>query len=170
MKNYLITAACASMLMWAGVVGCGSPKEKANVNANASVETPPAEQPKTENKGGAYDPNIGAGKFNDENVKIGEKLDATMATGGKKIYDVKCGSCHKLTDERLVGPGWKDVTKRRKAPWVMNFVTNVDEMLDKDPAAQAQLEVCLVRMPNQSLSDADARNVYEFMRQNDGVK
>jgi len=25
-------------------------------------------------------------------------------------------------------------------------------------------------MPNQSLSDDDARNLYEFMRKNDGVK
>jgi hypothetical protein len=52
----------------------------------------------------------------------------------------------------------------------MNFVTNVDEMLNKDPKAQAQLEVCLVRMPNQNLTDDDARAAYEFMRKNDGVK
>ena len=43
-------------------------------------------------------------------------------------------------------------------------------MIDKDPAVQAALELCLVRMPNQSLSDVDARNVLEFMRKNDGVK
>jgi hypothetical protein len=52
----------------------------------------------------------------------------------------------------------------------MNFSTNTDEMITKDPAAQALLEECLVRMPNQSLSDDDARAVYEFMRKNDGVK
>ena len=43
-------------------------------------------------------------------------------------------------------------------------------MLDKDANAQAMLELCLVRMPNQSLTDDDARHVYEFMRKNDGVK
>jgi hypothetical protein len=52
----------------------------------------------------------------------------------------------------------------------MNFVTNTDDMLDKDPKAQAMLEICMVRMPNQNLSDDDARNVLEFMRENDGVK
>jgi hypothetical protein len=52
----------------------------------------------------------------------------------------------------------------------MNFATNVDEMLAKDPEAQAQLEICLVRMPNQNLTDDDARHVFEFMRKNDGVK
>ena len=52
----------------------------------------------------------------------------------------------------------------------MNFVTNTDAMLNKDPKAQAQLEICLVRMPNQNVSDEDARNVYEFMRKNDSKK
>jgi cytochrome c551/c552 len=83
---------------------------------------------------------------------------------------VKCSACHKLTEEKLVGPGWKGVTERFKPEWIMNFVTNTDAMLDKDPKAQAQLEICLVRMPNQNISDEDARNVYEFMRKNDSKK
>ncbi|MBS1732105.1 MAG: cytochrome c, partial [Bacteroidetes bacterium] len=51
-----------------------------------------------------------------------------------------------------------------------NFITNTDAMLNKDPKAQAQLEICLVRMPNQNLADDDARALYEYMRKNDGVK
>jgi hypothetical protein len=52
----------------------------------------------------------------------------------------------------------------------MNFISNPDPMIDKDPEVQAQLELCLVRMPNQSLTDNDARDLVEFMRKNDGVK
>ena len=52
----------------------------------------------------------------------------------------------------------------------MNFVTNTAEMIDKDPKVQAQLELCLVRMPNQTLTDEEARHLLEFMRKNDGVK
>ncbi len=110
----------------------------------------------------------GIGKFT--NVEVSPNPDKSMALAGNKIYELKCLGCHKLTDEKLVGPGWKDVTLRRKPEWIMNFSTNTDEMLNKDPAAQAMFEECLIRMPNQSLSDADARAVYEFMRQNDGVK
>ena len=116
----------------------------------------------------SYDPNRGEGKFT--TVDISPTLNADMAGNGKKIFDVKCNACHKLTNEKLVGPGWKDVTTRHTGVWIMNFVTNTDAMLNKDPKAQAQLEICLVRMPNQNLSDDDARNLYEFMRQNDGVK
>lgn len=93
-----------------------------------------------------------------------------MAASGDKIQGVKCAACHKLTDEKLVGPGWKGVTERRKPEWIMNFITNPDPMIDKDPAVQAQYELCLVRMPNQGLTDDDARHILEFMRQNDGVK
>jgi mono/diheme cytochrome c family protein len=116
----------------------------------------------------AYDPKRGEGKFHD--VQLADKLDAAMATKGEKVYELKCASCHKLTEEKLVGPGWAGVTKRHLPEWILNFVTNTDEMLDKDPKAQAMLEICMVRMPNQNLSDDDARNLLEFMRKNDGVK
>ena len=133
-----------------------------------SSETTAPDSKKTENANPSYDPQRGEGKFT--NVEVGEKLDVAMAATGEKVYGVKCSSCHKLTSEKLVGPGWLGVTDRHAAPWIMNFVTNTDAMLDKDPKAQAALEICLVRMPNQNLADADARALYEFMRKNDGIK
>lgn len=116
----------------------------------------------------SYDTTKGAGRFT--KVDIPAALDAKLADAGKKVYDLKCSACHKLTDEKLVGPGWKGVTGRHTPEWIMNFTTNPDEMLQKDPKAQAMLEICLVKMPNQNLSDEEARNVYEFMRKNDGIK
>ena len=116
----------------------------------------------------AYDPNRGSGKFS--HVDLGNKLDMSLAVSGEKIYNIKCSGCHKVTNEKLVGPGWKGVTGKYKPEWIMNFITNTDEMLNKDPKAQAQLEICLVRMPDQSLADKDARSLLEFMRKNDGAK
>lgn len=97
-------------------------------------------------------------------------LDPAMAKKGNEIYDLKCSSCHKLTDERIVGPGWKGVTKRRKPEWIINMITNVDMMLAEDAEAQKLLEQCLVRMPNQNISSDEARQLLEFMRKNDGEK
>jgi mono/diheme cytochrome c family protein len=93
-----------------------------------------------------------------------------MAEKGKTAANTKCVSCHKLTGEKLVGPGWKGVTDRHAPHWIMNFITNPDPMIDKDPEVQAQLELCLVRMPNQNLEETEARSIVEYMRQNDGVK
>ena len=105
-----------------------------------------------------------------KNVTLKTPLEQERVGRGLSIYEMKCSACHKLTDQRLVGPGWKDVTKRRKPEWVMNMVTNVDVMLDKDPEAQKLFELCLVRMPNQNVSLGDARDILEYMRQNDGEK
>ena len=117
-----------------------------------------------------YDPKRGEGTFSADNVKITEQLDISLATAGESNFGVKCSSCHKLTDEKLVGPGWKGVTSRHTPYWIMNFITNPDPMINKDPAVQAQLELCLVRMPNQNLNADEARQLLEFMRKNDGVK
>ena len=100
-------------------------------------------------------------------VTLNNPLKPEMVEKGKAIYEMKCAACHKLSGQRVVGPGWKGVTERRKPEWIMNMATNVDIMLEKDPAAQALLKECLVRMPNQNLSIGDARDVLEFMYAND---
>jgi hypothetical protein len=105
-----------------------------------------------------------------EDVQLTTPLNAQWVTEGKATYELKCQSCHKLTGERLVGPSWEGVTKKRKPEWIINMITNVDMMLEKDPEAQKLLEECLVRMPNQNLTFDDARKVLEFMRSNDGEK
>ena len=144
----------------AGMVACNSGGDTKTStsdsaqNISTSTATNEANNPK------------GIGKY--QNVELTHPLDETMVAGGKNVYEVKCASCHKLTDERLVGPGFAKVTDRRTPEWIMNFVTNTDEMIEKDPAAQKLLEECLVRMPNQNLSEQDARSVLEFMRKNDG--
>lgn len=113
-------------------------------------------------------PEIHGKLLTEKDVTITHPLDQTMVATGKSIYELKCQSCHRLTADRLVGPGWKDVTKRRTPVWIMNMITNVDIMLETDEEAQKQLELCLVRMPNQNVSVEEARSILEFMRYNDG--
>jgi cytochrome c len=130
--------------------GCGG-----NSNANSSTigqETAPP--PKAANEKG-----IGAIK----SVTLNNPLKPDMIAKGQAIYDMKCAACHKLDDQRVVGPGWKGLTGRRKPEWIMNMITNVDVMLEQDAAAQALLEECLTRMPNQNVSVGDARDILEFM-------
>ena len=141
-------------------VGCNSNSDTdSNAESTGTTETADAGTDEGANP-------KGIGKY--QNVELTHPLDENMVTTGKNVYDVKCSSCHKVTEERLVGPGFKGVTDRRTPEWIMNFVTNTEEMLAKDTAAQNMLEVCLVKMPNQGLSETDARSVLEFLRKNDG--
>lgn len=158
MKKFLFLS-----LLICFAIACGSNNSSDNKQA-----PPSADQSKSADANPSYDQKRGEGKFS--KVEVSPGLDVAKADAGLKVYTVKCSACHKLTEEKLVGPGWKGVTSRHTAEWIMNFATNPDVMIDKDPKAQAMLEICLVRMPNQNLTDEDARNIYEFMRKNDGVK
>ena len=145
------------------VTGCNSgSRQPAYVPSNATLKEPG-------DKSGipvVMDDSKGRGKFTD--IKLTHPLSSAMVAKGRHLYEVKCVACHKLTDEKLVGPGWMGVTDRRKPEWIMNYITNTDEMIDKDPTAGALLEKYKVRMPDQHLSDNEARQVLEFMRSNDG--
>ncbi|CAM3948206.1 c-type cytochrome [Flavobacterium antarcticum] len=154
-KSFLVVLALAL------VVACGKKEEKEPALSTPTTEEVSSEAP-------PYDPNRGEGKF--DTVDLSPTLNSEMADKGKQIAEVKCSSCHKMTSEKLVGPGWKGVSERRKPEWIMNFITNPDPMIDKDPEVKAQLEVCLVRMPNQGISDVEAREILEYMRKIDGVK
>ena len=138
------------------VVACGGDtKETANdaPPPKSMVEDEPAADPK------------GIGEV--KNVELNDPLNAEWVAAGKGVYELKCAACHKLTDQRVVGPGWKGITSKRTPEWIMNMTLNVDVMLEEDPTARELLKECLVRMPNQNLSMEDARAVLEFMYEND---
>lgn len=167
-KIKLLSLAIFSIIL----ISCGGDKktdETAETSTATETITPEAtvnEAPTTADAGN-YDPNRGLGKH--ENIDI-SSFDPKMASSGKAIAEAKCTSCHKPTDEKLVGPGWAGITKRHPGAWIMNFITNPDPMIDVDPELKKQLELCLVRMPNQSLDDTQARDILEYMRQIDGAK
>ncbi|OFY83752.1 MAG: hypothetical protein A3F72_07170 [Bacteroidetes bacterium RIFCSPLOWO2_12_FULL_35_15] len=144
-----LTAILSSAIIFTS--SCGGAGEGAKTD---SVATAPVADPK------------GIGEFT--HVEISATIDEGMVTKGKGIYELKCSACHKLTDAKLVGPGWAGISKRRTPEWIMNMTTNTEVMLNQDPEAQKLLELCLVRMPNQGLNGDDARSIVEFMRKNDG--
>lgn len=135
-------------------------------DATAEGESAPAATQTPEEKMLAEGKGVGEVKF----VELKTPLEAERVDRGKAIYDMKCAACHKLDDKKFVGPGWQGVTQTRKPEWIMNMITNVEVMLEKDEEAQKLLQLCLTRMPNQNVSIGDARDVLEFMRANDGEK
>jgi len=147
------------VILFAALASCGpqKPKEENTGEESAAIEVP---KKNTDGKG--------LGQVTE--VKLNTPLEQERIPRGQAIYEMKCQPCHKLDDQRLVGPGWKGVTQRRKPEWIMNMVTNVEVMLDQDAEAQKLLELCLTRMPNQNVSIGDARDILEFMRKNDGEK
>lgn len=153
------------MLLTGLFISCEDRGYKRNTKKGAETTQKSTEkESKEEAKPAEGDPK-GVGEV--RNVELTDPLEESMVKSGKAIYEMKCASCHKLTDQRVVGPGWAGVTNKRRPEWIMNMITNVDVMLAEDPQAQKLLEECLTRMPNQGVSVGDARDLLEFMRKND---
>lgn len=130
-----------------------------NSSDNSSDDTKKEEPAKKADDG------KGVGEY--KNVTLNNPLDEKMIETGEAIFDMKCSSCHRMSEKRLVGPGFAGVTERRKPEWIMNMITNVDVMLTEDEEAQKLLMECLTRMPNQNVKPEDARAVLEFLLKND---
>jgi mono/diheme cytochrome c family protein len=111
----------------------------------------------------------GVGKFT--SVKVGPGVDAALASKGSALFKTSCTACHTSTDQRLVGPGLKGITKIRTPEWIMNMITDPAKMTHNDPVAKALLEEFnSVQMTNQHVGDDGARAILEFLRENDGAK
>src|SRR6187431_3179917 len=48
-----------------------------------------------------------------KHVTLKTPLEVDRVDRGLAIYEMKCSACHKLTEDRIVGPGWKGVTTKR---------------------------------------------------------
>jgi hypothetical protein len=106
----------------------------------------------------------GVGKFTEYKLKA---IDPAKADLGKAVFTTKCTTCHKLTADKFVGPGMSGITNRRTPEWILNMITNPELMMKSDPLAKKLFEEILTPMANQNISEADAINILEYLRQND---
>lgn len=101
-----------------------------------------------------------------KSVEIADEVDEELADQGGKVFEQFCSSCHKMA-EKYVGPALGGVTRKQSPEWIMNMIINPDVMIKEDPVAKALLAEFLTTMPNQNISEDDARAVLEHFRQYD---
>jgi mono/diheme cytochrome c family protein len=148
-KKFTLSAAIVVMALFSSCGNSGS--DNANqTNAPQSMVT--------------ADDGQGVGKYKNDEFPT---LDTVVATKGEALFKLKCSACHKPTDQKLVGPGLYGVTKRRKASWIMNMMTNPLEMTKNDPTAKGLLEKHLVQMTFQDVNDEQAHQIVMFFLKND---
>ena len=94
-------------------------------------------------------------------------LDHEMAERGEKTFEAKCSACHKM-DEKYVGPALGTVTERRTPAYIMNMILNPEGMYTRHPVAKQLLAEHLTQMPNLGLSQNEARELVEYLRDEAG--
>lgn len=135
------------------LISCGQRSDNENNRSSTEEE----EQELTE-----FEMTHGIGPVKEE-ITIDE-IDPELAREGKRIFEMKCGACHKL-DKRYVGPPLGGIINARTPTYVMNMILNPDGMLEKHPVAQSVRSQYPTRMTNQHLTREKARAVVEYLAQ-----
>ncbi|TYP94788.1 Cytochrome c [Fodinibius salinus] len=141
------------VLTMALLIGCG----KSSDSEKDSTDSEEEKQELTD-----FEMTNGIGPV-DEEITI-EEIDTELAKEGMRVFDMKCGACHKL-DKRYVGPPLGGVMNARTPAYVMNMILNPEEMLKKHPVAKSVGSEYPTRMTNQQLTREKARAVVEYLAQ-----
>lgn len=97
-----------------------------------------------------------------EKVELGP-IDQNLVMLGEQIFNSKCIACHTL-DEKRLGPPLGDVTQKLRPEFIMNYLLNTHEMQEKDEYLKNLVKEYHILMPDQGLSESQARSVLEYLR------
>ncbi len=93
--------------------------------------------------------------------------DKAAAAQGVKLFSTKgCTACHAF-GRRLTCPDLAGVTQRRTAQWMEHQILNPEVMTKSDPISHGLFATFALQMPNQHLTEAEAKAVIEYFKSRD---
>jgi mono/diheme cytochrome c family protein len=154
MRTTIAILAAALLMLAAAVILAGGGQGAADSTKSVAADAAQA-VPDTAGR------DMGTGPV--KQVEMGP-LDPKMAAEGKNLFDNKCAVCHAMK-ERKVGPPLGHVAGQRTPEFIMNMIMNAPHMEQNDPVAKKLLAEYMVSMPNLSLDRTQAREILEYLRQ-----
>lgn len=87
---------------------------------------------------------------------------------GEKLFKINCASCHKVTDQKLVGPGLKGLAARvpqPSEPWLIKWIKNSQAVVKGGDAYANKIftEYNKSVMPSQALTDDEIKSVLAYI-------
>ena len=110
----------------------------------------------------AFELEHGIGPFT-EVVEITGPVDPELARQGKEIYQMNCEACHRM-EQRFVGPPMGDVLERKSVTYILNQITNPEQMAREHPEGQRLVQEYMSIMPDQGITKDQARAIVEYLR------
>lgn len=89
------------------------------------------------------------------------------AQNGEELFKANCAACHKITADKFVGPGLKDVASRRDSTWLMEWTKNSQKLVsDGDSTAMAIFKEYnnSIMPPFDFLGDSGITAIYDYIK------
>ena len=87
---------------------------------------------------------------------------------GEKLFKNNCSQCHKVTDQKLVGPGLKGVADRVPKPaeaWLIKWIKNSQSLVKAGDAYAVKIfeEYNKSVMPSQAVTDDEIKSILAYI-------
>lgn len=87
---------------------------------------------------------------------------------GEKLFKNNCAQCHKVTDQKLVGPGLKGVADRVPKPaeaWLIKWIKNSQSLVKAGDAYAVKIfeEYNKSVMPSQAVTDDEIKSILAYI-------
>jgi cytochrome c2 len=82
------------------------------------------------------------------------------------LFEKNCSICHKISTEKLIGPGLAGITQRRDRAWIVKFVRSSKTMIESGDKTAVQVfnENNKIPMPEHMfLSEADVNGLIDYI-------
>lgn len=108
---------------------------------------------------------ISLSSFSPAQAQAAQDVNQEMVDKGRALFQQNCKTCHSVHSV-VVGPALKDVHKRRRLDWIINFVHNPQKVIDAgDPVAVdlfKQYKTVMTAFP--TLADEEIASIVEFIK------
>lgn len=155
----LFIAGTAALILAISLAGCGGETSGSATSGNAGSTSG------SEARGAAaasLPPGLDKGPRASESA-----ADEALAEVGEKLFQTKaCSACHAF-GEKATGPDLAGVSERRTAKWLEQQILHPDLMVKSDPIARELFAKHALQMPNQGLTEQEAKSVIEFFKHRD---
>jgi mono/diheme cytochrome c family protein len=89
-------------------------------------------------------------------------------SAGEKLFKNNCAQCHKVTDQKLVGPGLKGVAARVPQPaeeWLIKWIKNSQALVKAGDAYAVKIfeEYNKSVMPSQAVTDDEIKSILAYI-------
>ncbi|NJD60037.1 MAG: cytochrome C [Anaerolineales bacterium] len=90
---------------------------------------------------------------------------------GQEIFAANCSSCHTIGRGNLVGPDLIGVTDQQSQKWLIDFISNPDQMITSGDTRANQLlqQFNFVVMPNMGLTTDQILAVLDYLKAESGL-
>ncbi|HYG37449.1 MAG TPA: cytochrome c oxidase subunit II [Cytophagales bacterium] len=85
---------------------------------------------------------------------------------GQKLFNTTCMACHQISDQRLVGPGLKNVDQKRSHDWLIKFIRNSQALIESGDkqAVEIYKEFNKMPMPSHDYTDEQISSIIAYIK------